>query len=677
MNLYADIPGILSVKIHKTARSKGVFIAAADHHRNHQNLEDLIRRNEDVTFHVFVESSGQIAEIYKRDNVTVIQCDWKSPAFRNTISKHLLLFDFVERKLPLVVFNSLHGFNRKSVDLLLQKSKFVASWDFCDKRNYACGYTSFIMNPCYLSGIQLPNFVFLEFCKRIIARMERKEESVLMNCFIVPNVLSSNVLGVTFDYSSFEKMDDYALKNRVSIKWADKAQFSFNRSLIDSALVLLNNPLFLGYDVFPECTKLLKRLDLKSKPFFEYAPQLAKPEEVFVFLLGKNKDMSKFFADKGYAVEEVYSSWGRDINEAYNKSRKIGSRKYLIFWDAKVGNPDCIARMHTDALPAQLSSKFSALGPGVTAITRAQFEKVNGFANNIKYLETLHERVAGNQIPAYIDQHSGTKRAFLKEQLLSYSRHYPQDGLRAVVPVRMPDPKILIVIPFGARFLGGMAANSERLAQLKEYRVCMKKMLRKNTVVVIAEQIKHQKMNAGWCRNVGIKWHVEDSGREYGKVGDILITNDVDMLPDIKMFASFWFVKDPISMVPPDDGVYTGKIPVGGAISGMKYSDFKEANGYPNTFWGWGGEDTALDARLKRLGKKIRAGNEGRIRHTDTMRISQKKDEHLVATGKVVKNVDRRLQEDKNMWRSDGYAQTKFNIEKVTRSGQIIHIIFS
>lgn len=31
-----------------------------------------------------------------------------------------------------------------------------------------------------------------------------------------------------------------------------------------------------------------------------------------------------------------------------------------------------------------------------------------------------------------------------------------------------------------------------------------------------------------------------------------------------------------------------------GGVSGLTVSQFKEVNGFPNAFWGWGGEDDDL-----------------------------------------------------------------------------------
>jgi predicted glycosyltransferase involved in capsule biosynthesis len=39
----------------------------------------------------------------------------------------------------------------------------------------------------------------------------------------------------------------------------------------------------------------------------------------------------------------------------------------------------------------------------------------------------------------------------------------------------------------------------------------------------------------------------------------------------------------------------------GGVVS-FSSSDYKRINGYPNTFWGWGGEDDEMQKRLERLG---------------------------------------------------------------------------
>jgi len=86
----------------------------------------------------------------------------------------------------------------------------------------------------------------------------------------------------------------------------------------------------------------------------------------------------------------------------------------------------------------------------------------------------------------------------------------------------------------------------------------------------------------------------------------------VDLLPSEGLIPSYLdFPKQPIHLghrgtryeVPPDQKGTHKKGPskertfLGGVVSFSK-SDFEKANGYPNNFWGWGGEDDALNHRL-------------------------------------------------------------------------------
>ena len=91
-----------------------------------------------------------------------------------------------------------------------------------------------------------------------------------------------------------------------------------------------------------------------------------------------------------------------------------------------------------------------------------------------------------------------------------------------------------------------------------------------------------------------------------------------------------------------------------GAALSIRPTLFEAANGYPNTFWGWGGEDDALVARLGRLDPLITytVPSEGRLIDLEMAQPMTLKDK----LGARVKEQQKRerLSMDARDWRSDG-----------------------
>ena len=81
------------------------------------------------------------------------------------------------------------------------------------------------------------------------------------------------------------------------------------------------------------------------------------------------------------------------------------------------------------------------------------------------------------------------------------------------------------------------------------------------------------------------------------------VISDLDLLPSHNLIQSYIdYPQSPIHLA--NKGTrYTmnneNSSFFGGAIS-VNQSDFKQSNGYPNNFWGWGGEDEALRNRMKK-----------------------------------------------------------------------------
>lgn len=119
-------------------------------------------------------------------------------------------------------------------------------------------------------------------------------------------------------------------------------------------------------------------------------------------------------------------------------------------------------------------------------------------------------------------------------------------------------------------------------------------------VLVIEQSDDGRKFNRGALLNIGSRIAMEEGGC------DLLIFHDVDLYPKawlwpyyrviaprgILHLASVWTTK------------YSGESFIGGVTS-CGIETWRRSGGFPNFFWGWGGEDDAWRTRLVRSGATI------------------------------------------------------------------------
>jgi hypothetical protein len=231
----------------------------------------------------------------------------------------------------------------------------------------------------------------------------------------------------------------------------------------------------------------------------------------------------------------------------------------------------------------------------------------------------------------------------------------------------------LIIVPFA-----DFAPEQQRAKQLKQFIAHMTPLIKgTNFEIVIAEQITPFKyFNRGQLLNAGLKWYIETTAAP-----QFIITHDVDMLPDKPLFAEYKKANNLISLVP-QDAEYKKKygrviLGPGGGIFGLPYSDFVEANGYPNDFWTWGAEDDAFSKRLNQIGKdKFSRVRNGHIKHIDVQRQS-----HQTKMDYLRKNKIRSMMAYENMaqdainWQQNGYNQVPIDVAEVIEINPQIHHI--
>ena len=179
---------------------------------------------------------------------------------------------------------------------------------------------------------------------------------------------------------------------------------------------------------------------------------------------------------------------------------------------------------------------------------------------------------------------------------------------------RVGKNKTAIIIPFR-----DSDPEQPRTKQLNEFIKYMSDYLKDITykIFVIEQSDDSKKFNRGELLNIGFKFAEQEGFTNF-------IFHDVDLLPsaELKKYYTDAPDKSPIHIA----AVWSryGKNPYyfGGIVAFNKQM-FNKINGFPNNFWGWGGEDDELYKRTKPYYTITKSKN-GSIRDLENMNLQQK-----------------------------------------------------
>ena len=108
-------------------------------------------------------------------------------------------------------------------------------------------------------------------------------------------------------------------------------------------------------------------------------------------------------------------------------------------------------------------------------------------------------------------------------------------------------------------------------------------------VYLIEQSDDNNNFNIGKLKNIGFQKAIE-SGIEY----DFFIFTDADIIPDRQLAPYYFKPIEGISCLATRGTRYQGSNCFMGSCIGIDARSYQQINGYPNNFWGWGGEDESL-----------------------------------------------------------------------------------
>eukprot|EP00567_Pseudictyota_dubia_P007836 CAMPEP_0197451772 /NCGR_PEP_ID=MMETSP1175-20131217/30085_1 /TAXON_ID=1003142 /ORGANISM="Triceratium dubium, Strain CCMP147" /LENGTH=292 /DNA_ID=CAMNT_0042984607 /DNA_START=87 /DNA_END=965 /DNA_ORIENTATION=+ len=177
-------------------------------------------------------------------------------------------------------------------------------------------------------------------------------------------------------------------------------------------------------------------------------------------------------------------------------------------------------------------------------------------------------------------------------------------------------------------------------------------------VYIIDQSDDGRKFNRGKLLNIGF-----DLARRDRKKGhNVFIFHDVDLLPGDDLGEWYAkFPKRPLHIARVWDRYSNNPKYFGGIVS-FSAEDMRKINGYPNTFWGWGGEDDEMQKRCEKTNIKWEHPPGGTIRDLEEMNLKEKLD--FLRKNKKWKCMVKweALDEHDKTWNTNGLADLRYEV---------------
>ncbi|XP_051257366.1 beta-1,4-galactosyltransferase 2 [Dicentrarchus labrax] len=221
------------------------------------------------------------------------------------------------------------------------------------------------------------------------------------------------------------------------------------------------------------------------------------------------------------------------------------------------------------------------------------------------------------------------------------------DGGRYTPPDCRPRWKVAIIIPF-----------RHRENHLKYWLHYLHPILRRQRIdygIYIINQLGEDTFNRAKLLNVGYTEALKDG--EY----DCFIFSDVDLIPmdDRNLYhcydqpRHFAIAMDKFGFRLPYAGYF-------GGVSGLSKKQFLKINGFPNEYWGWGGEDDDIYNRITLNGMKVSRPD---VRIGRYRMIKHERDKHNEPNPQRFN----KIQNTKNTMKKDGISSLTYRVIQVKR----------
>jgi hypothetical protein len=166
--------------------------------------------------------------------------------------------------------------------------------------------------------------------------------------------------------------------------------------------------------------------------------------------------------------------------------------------------------------------------------------------------------------------------------------------------------KVAIIVPYR-----DLHQEQCRRKQLDSFIPGMTTFLRQHPaasfkIYIIEQSNDNRKFNRGKLLNIGFEKACADGC-------NVFVFHDVDLLPSSELLDFYYRIPEeqPIHIARVWDR-YSRNDKYFGGITSFSEKLFRQLNGFPNTFWGWGGEDDELFKRTVEVSPGLRDRNSER-----------------------------------------------------------------
>lgn len=161
-------------------------------------------------------------------------------------------------------------------------------------------------------------------------------------------------------------------------------------------------------------------------------------------------------------------------------------------------------------------------------------------------------------------------------------------------PCATPRAPFAVVVPYRDDPAGQRAAHLARFVAEVGPRV----VDAGGEVLIVEQSQDGRRFNRGRLLNAGVRLAAERGAQ-------VVVLHDVDLLPDARIFDLYGRpLAHPIHLAA-HWPKYAHLDLFFGGVTGFTVTQFARLNGYPNDFWGWGGEDEELYHRLVDAGLSV------------------------------------------------------------------------
>ncbi len=245
---------------------------------------------------------------------------------------------------------------------------------------------------------------------------------------------------------------------------------------------------------------------------------------------------------------------------------------------------------------------------------------------------------------------------FSKKQIMNEKKIYSKNN----------NLSFAIIVPYRDNLDGSKVRYNQMMKFIKYMPKYLNKLGKKfEYKIIIIEQSNEKKFNRGRLLNIGFLLCKHKF--------NYFIFHDIDLIPNLDLLHFYGcYPSKPIHLASIWDKYTKGSFSFYfGGVNSFNKQDFETINGYPNNYWGWGGEDDELYDRVSNSNLKVFIPNKGKY--------SEMKHNKPTNQQKLPFNQKMRLRLKHKDWKKNGLNNLKYEVshtKKLNKDASLVSVKF-